>query len=276
VTGSPAPASSARPRLVATDLDGTLVHSDGTITARTRAVLAAAEDAGVTVVFVTGRPLRWAREVFEHVGGHGLAIVSNGALVWDVAEDRPRVVRPIDPATGLEVCAALRAAVPDTAYAVETLAGIALEPGFVERHPVPSGARRGPVEQIFDSPAVKLLARHEQLAPQEFWDRAEDVVGDRVEITWSSRSTLLEISAHDVTKASTLGLLCAELGIAAADVVAFGDMPNDLPLLAWAGTSYAMANAHPTVLDAATHVAPPNDDDGVARVLEALLGEPTG
>jgi Cof subfamily protein (haloacid dehalogenase superfamily) len=261
---------------VATDLDGTLVHSDGSITPRTRRALAGAEDAGVTVVFVTGRPLRWAREVFEHVGGHGLAIVSNGALVWDVAGDRPRVVRPIEPDTGLEVCAALRAAVPGTTYAVETLAGIALEPAFVERHPVPPGARRGRVEEIFDSPAVKLLARHEELGPQEFWDRAEDVVGDRVEITWSSRSTLLEISAHDVTKASTLGLLCRELGVEASDVVAFGDMPNDLPLLAWAGTSYAMANAHPTVLDAADRVAPSNDDDGVAQVLEMLLDRPAG
>jgi HAD superfamily hydrolase (TIGR01484 family) len=262
-----------RPRLVATDLDGTLVHSDGSITPRTRAALTAAEDAGTTVVFVTGRPLRWAREVFEHVGGHGLAIVSNGALVWDVAEDRPRVVRPIEPATGLAVCADLRAAVPGTTYAVETLAGIALEPEFVERHPVPPGARRGPVDDVFDAPAVKLLARHEELGPQEFWDRAEAVVGDRVEITWSSRSTLLEMSAHDVTKASTLGLLCAELGIDAADVVAFGDMPNDLPLLAWAGTAYAMANAHPTVLAAAARVAPSNDDDGVAQVLEQLLAD---
>ena len=129
----------------------------------------------------------------------------------------------------------------------------------------------GPVEAIFDAPAIKLLARHEQLGPQDFWDRAEAVVGVRVEITWSSRSTLLEISAHDVTKASTLGLLCAELGIDPADVVAFGDMPNDLPLLAWAGTSYAMANAHPTVLEAAARVAPANDDDGVAQVLEQLL-----
>jgi Cof subfamily protein (haloacid dehalogenase superfamily) len=257
--------------VVATDLDGTLVHSDGSLTARTRAVLAAAEDAGVTVVFVTGRPLRWAREVFEHVGGHGLAIVSNGALVWDVAADRPRVVRPIEPVTGLEVCADLRAAVPGTTYAVETLDGIALEPSFLERHPVPDGARRGPVEEIFHAPAVKLLARHEELGSQEFWDRAEAVVGDRVEITWSSRTTLLEMSAHDVTKASTLGLLCAELGVGPGDVVAFGDMPNDLPMLAWAGTSYAMANAHPTVRAAAAHVAPSNDDDGVAQVLEELL-----
>ena len=90
-------------------------------------------------------------------------------------------------------------------------------------------------------------------------------------ITWSSASSLLEISAPGVTKASTLALVCAELGVGAADVVAFGDMPNDLPLLTWAGTSYAMTNAHPTVLEVADHVAPANDEDGVARVLVGLL-----
>jgi hydroxymethylpyrimidine pyrophosphatase-like HAD family hydrolase len=262
----------AQIRLVATDLDGTLVRSDGTISARTRATLVAAEERGVAVVFVTGRPLRWAEEVFELVGGHGLAIVSNGAIVWDVAAAAPQLVRPIPVEVGLEACRRLREQVPGASYAVETLAGIALEPAFVERHPVPDASRRGPIGVIFDAPAVKLLARHEDLSPQEFWDRAEDAVGDLVTITWSSASALLEISAAGVTKASTLELLCAERGIRAAEVVAFGDMPNDIPMLAWAGTSYAMADAHETVRAAAGHVAPGNDDDGVARVLERLLG----
>lgn len=258
-------------RLVATDLDGTLVHSDGSVTPRTCAALVAAEEAGIEVVFVTGRPLRWAEEVFEHVGGHGLAIVSNGALVWDVARADVHLIRPIEPATGIEIARRIRAAVPDAHFAVETLAGIALEPGFLERHAVPDGSARGPIEQIFADPAVKLLARHEELGWEEFWARAADAVDDLAEITWSSSSTLLEISAAGVTKASTLALLCAQRGIEAAEVLALGDMPNDLPMLAWAGTSYAMANAHPSVRAAAAHVAPANDDDGVAQVLESLL-----
>ncbi len=258
-------------KLVATDLDGTLVRSDGTVSPYTVDVLAKVEAAGVPVVFVTGRPLRWTEEVFEHVGEHGLAVVSNGALVWDVARHRPRLERPIDPALGLEVCALMRAAIPGSVFAVETLDGIGLEDEFLERHPVPDGARRAPVAELFDRPALKLLARHEELSPQDFWDAAEDVVQGRLVITWSSTTALLEISAPGVTKASTLELLCAELGVSAAEVVAFGDMPNDLAMLAWAGTSYAMANAHPTVLEAATHTAPTNDEDGVARVLAGLL-----
>jgi HAD superfamily hydrolase (TIGR01484 family) len=263
-------------RLVASDLDGTLVHSDGSVTVRTRAALHAAEDAGIDVVFVTGRPLRWADEVFELVGGHGHAIISNGALVWDVARSAVHLLRAIEPVVGVEVAVSLRAAVPGTRFAVETLEGIALEPEFLERHPVPDGSPRGPVELIFATPAVKLLARHEELEPQEFWARAEDAVGKLVEITWSSATSLLEISAAGVTKASTLELFCAERGIRADEVLAFGDMPNDLPMLAWAGTSYAMANAHPTVLELAEHVAPPNDEDGVAQVIEALLDSRRG
>lgn len=260
-----------RPKLVATDLDGTLVRSDGSVSPYTADVLARVEALGVPVVFVTGRPLRWTEEVFEHVGEHGLAVVSNGALVWDVARHRPQLERPIEPALGLEACDLLRAALPGTSYAVETLDGIGLEPGFLERHAVPEGARRAPVAELFDQPALKLLARHEQLAPQEFWDLAEQAIGDRLVITWSSSTSLLEISAPGVTKASTLALVCADLGLAAADVLAFGDMPNDLPMLSWAGTAYAMENAHPTVREVAHHVAPPNDEDGVARVLAGVF-----
>ena len=260
-----------RVRLVATDLDGTLVHSDGSITPRTHEALLAAEAAGIEVVFVTGRPLRWAEEVFDHVGGHGLAIVSNGALVWDVAGDAVRSTRTIDPVVGLEVCRLIRETVPGSHFAVERLPGIALEPGFLERNAIPDDARRGPLEEIFDGPALKLLARHEQISPQEFWDRAEAAVGDRVVVTWSSGSAMLEMSAAGVTKATTLALLCAERRIAPEEVLAIGDMPNDIALLEWAGTSYAMGNAHPTVQAVADHVAPSNDDDGVARVIEDLL-----
>ena len=72
-------------------------------------------------------------------------------------------------------------------------------------------------------------------------------------------------------KATTLARLCAERGIAAEEVVAFGDMPNDLPMLAWAGTAYAVANAHPDVLAAVDRRTASNDDDGVALVVESLL-----
>ena len=260
------------PRLVATDLDGTLVRSDGSVSAYTREVIAAVEERGVPVVFVTGRPLRWAEEVFEHVGDHGLAVVSNGALVWDVARDDVDLTRAVPVADGIDACRLIREAVPGTSFAVETLAGIALEDAFLERHPVPDGSRRGSLEEIFTGPALKVLARHEVLEPQDFWDRAAAAAAGRLEITWSSASSLLEMSAPGVTKASTLAVLCERMGVDRADVLAFGDMPNDLPMLQWAGTAYAMANAHPTVRAVTPHVAPSHDEDGVASVLAGVFG----
>ncbi|GGF48006.1 hydrolase [Marmoricola endophyticus] len=258
-------------RLLATDLDGTLLGSDGALSARTSDALAAADAAGLTVVFVTGRPIRWAEEVFEHVGPHGVAIVSNGAVVYDVAAGAVRATRAIDPVVGLEVVSLIRAAVPGTGFAVEQVGGISFEADFLHDHPVPDGARSGTVEEIFDGPAVKLLARHESVDAQEFWRRAEDAVGDRVVVTWSSSTALLEISAAGVTKATTLAQLCESLGLAREEVAAIGDMPNDIAMLQWAGTSYAMGNAHDSVRAVADHLAPTNDEDGVAQVVEGLL-----
>jgi Cof subfamily protein (haloacid dehalogenase superfamily) len=265
------------PLLVATDLDGTLVHSDGTVTDRTRRVLVALEERGVPVVFVTGRPLRWAMELFEYVGEIGLAVVSNGAMVWDVRRDRSALVRPFETGHGLEICRRIRQAVPGTSFALESVHGMALEPAYLERYPVPEGTPRGPIDQLVANPGirgsvVKILARHEEVIHQDFWDAARDVVGDLAEVTWSlADQSFLEISPRGVTKASTLALLCADLGISARQVVAFGDMPNDLTMLGWAGTAYAVANAHPSVR-AIAQPALTNDQDGVAKVLSEIYG----
>lgn len=269
-----APRRASRPRLVATDLDGTLVRSDGSISPYTAQVLAAVEALGVPVVFVTGRPLRWTEVVFEHVGGHGLAVVSNGALVWDVAAHEPRLERPIEPEVALGVARELRAALPQLRFAVETVAGWSMEPDYA-RHEADAehkfGAlREAPLEELLEQPVLKLLARLDDADPDELVAAAAQVVGDRVNVTHSS-FPLLEISAAAVTKASTLALLCADVGIDASEVIAFGDMPNDLQMLTWAGTSYAMADAHPSVVAAADHVAPGHDEDGVAQVLAGVF-----
>jgi HAD superfamily hydrolase (TIGR01484 family) len=259
-------------RLVATDLDGTLLHTDGTVTARTRDVLTAVERRGITVVFVTGRPIRWMDDLWEHVGGHGLAIVSNGGILYDVHARAVRTARTIPVDDALAAAAILREAVPGTTFAVELLDGFGKEPEFMPRLPPPADLSVGPLEDVLDDTAVKLLARHDDMEPERFWAEVESHVGHLMTTTWSSVGALVEMSAAGVSKASTLEMLCLDRDIAAAEVVAFGDMPNDLPMLAWAGTSYAMANAHPTVQELADHVAPSNEDDGVAAVLEELFG----
>ena len=260
------------PRLVATDLDGTLLHTDGTVTDRTRGVLGALEDRGVTVVFVTGRPVRWMESLWHHVGDHGLAICSNGGIVYDVPGRRVAQARTIPREVGLEVAELIRAAVPGSTFAVERSDGFGREPGFNPRGETLRGfePQVAPLPDLFGS-VVKLLARHEQLAPEDYWARVEKAVGHAVTTTWSSTGALVEMSAAGVTKASTLELLCAELGLGPEDVVAFGDMPNDVAMLQWAGTAYAMENAHPLARAAADRLAPRNDEDGVAQVLEELF-----
>ncbi|HYO38755.1 MAG TPA: Cof-type HAD-IIB family hydrolase [Nocardioidaceae bacterium] len=269
---APNPAPGTDIRLVATDLDGTLLHTDGTVTERTRAALTAVQSLGVTVVFVTGRPIRWMRDLWQHVGDHGLAVCSNGGIVYDVHARAVRTARPIPLRTGLEVAEALRSALPGTTFGLEQVDGFASEPAFRTRVAEPDALTVGPLEQVFGDGTVKILARHQDMDPETFWARTEAAVGDRVTTTWSSLGALVEISAAGVTKASTLAMMCDERGIDARQVVAFGDMPNDLAMLEWAGTAYAMANAHPTVLALAGRTAPPNEHDGVATVLEELFG----
>ena len=133
------------------------------------------------------------------------------------------------------------------------------------------GIRVGSLDELVSDDVVKLLVRHGTLDPDGLLEAAREVAGELAELTHSSLSGLLEISATGVTKAATLARIADRRGIAAEDVVAFGDMPNDLPMLAWAGRGYAMANAHPDVLAATEHVAPSNDEDGVAQVVERLL-----
>ncbi|MFG2498307.1 Cof-type HAD-IIB family hydrolase [Streptomyces sp. NPDC048441] len=273
-------------RLIATDLDGTLLRDDKTVSDRTVAALAAAEEAGIEVFFVTGRPARWMDVVSDHVHGHGLAICGNGAAVVDLhgGADGHRFVklRELRRAAALDVVHLLRAAAPGTSFAVERSGGLHHEPTYPPLHLEP-GESVALAEKLLaedsdvaDQPILKVLAYHPELAPDDFLVVARAAVLDRAEITRSSPSALLEISGPGVSKASTLELCCAERGITPAEVVAFGDMPNDIEMLTWAGTSYAMGNAHPDVLAAASGCTVANNEDGVAVVIEQILSEQQG
>jgi Cof subfamily protein (haloacid dehalogenase superfamily) len=262
----------ARVGLVATDLDGTLVRSDGTISARTRAALAAAEEVGIAVALVTGRPPRWMRPVAEATGHHGVAVCANGALLYDLHTERIVASTLLSPAELRAVVDRLRAEVPDLAFAVEYGPDFGHEPAYVHGWEIGDvDVRVAGTETLTDRPAVKLLARHPTMSCDELLEVGTAVLGADVVVTASSTDALLEIAAAGVTKATGLASLAERAGVPAAGVVAFGDMPNDLPMLAWAGHSVGVANAHPSVLAAVDEVAPSNDDDGVAVVLERLV-----
>ncbi|MFF7827494.1 Cof-type HAD-IIB family hydrolase [Streptomyces rochei] len=277
------PAAVLRPRLIATDLDGTLLRDDKSVSPRTVAALAAAEKAGIEVFFVTGRPARWMDVVSAHVHGHGLAICGNGAAVVDLhggpGAHRFVKVRELAPENAQDAVRLLREAAPGTVYAVEQTYGFHQEPAYPKLHMevpddlLPAEEILAPGGRAATEPILKILAFHPELDPDGFLAVARLAIGDRANVTRSSPSALLEISGPDVSKASTLALCCAERGISREEVVAFGDMPNDVEMLTWAGRSYAMGNAHPDVIAAASGRTVANNDDGVAVVIERILAE---
>jgi hypothetical protein len=260
------------PRVVAIDLDGTIVRSDSTISDRTRAALSAARAAGALVVVVTGRPPRWLKGIAESTALSGLAICANGALVVELDPIAIVESTPIDPAAVTTVIKALRAAIDGIGFGVETIDGDFVHEAIY--HPAWAPEKSHIVDDLLiteTAPVAKMLARHEGYTSDDLLAAARRALPDGVaSATHSSINGLLEINGYGVTKASTLARFLAGRGFTASDVIAFGDMPNDVEMLAWAGHSVAVANAHAEVLAVVDEVTASNDDDGVAIVLERL------
>lgn len=268
-------------RLVATDLDGTLLRSDGTVSDRTRAAIKAAVDAGLVVAFVTGRPPRWLDDVIDQTGHVGVAVGANGAVLYDMSDQRVLSLHSLATELMVELATELRSRFPEVQFAVEYGHGFAAEPGYVhdwqinprydrQGRPIPPPLI-GDLATIAARPGVKLLAKDRGVDVDEFLVEASVLVGDRATVTHSSSVGLLEIAAAGVTKATGLAELAVGHNIDQQEVLAVGDMPNDVPMLRWAAHSYAVANAHPAAIEAADNVIGSNDDDAVASLIETLL-----
>lgn len=260
-------------RLIATDLDGTLLREDGGISPRTRAAISGAREAGLTVVFVTARPPRDVQAIADHLGITGMAVCSNGAIVQDLATGETHRHVRLCSDLARDLVAGLRLAEPGVSFATEHGHRIGQEPGFpdffadtVHHHP----RWIDQAESLCAEVLTKLLIHHHDHAAEALMDRVRRHTGDRAEVIWSG-GPFIEIAPPGVSKGAGLAAFCELLGVTAAQVIAFGDMPNDLPMLAWAGRGVAVANAHRDVLAAADEITAANDDDGVARVIETLL-----
>jgi Cof subfamily protein (haloacid dehalogenase superfamily) len=264
-------------RLVATDIDGTLLRTDGTLSPRTADVLSALP---VPAVLVTGRPVRWLRQLYDQMAEPLAAICANGAVVYDPDTDEVLRAAPLSVDLLLDVTKRLREAVPDVTLAVEVEDGRSFwyERGWPMTWEGEHNAVRvlATPEQLTSVPAVKLLARSATSAPDAFYELVSRTLGDAAVATHSSSSALVEISAAGVTKAAGLAWLCEREGIPQDRVLAFGDMPNDVPMMAWAGRSVAMANAHPAVREVADEVTLSNDEDGVAAYLASTYDIASG
>jgi Cof subfamily protein (haloacid dehalogenase superfamily) len=266
-------------RAIATDLDGTLLRTDKSVSPRTRDAVLAAEDAGMLVVIATGRPPRWIAPVVDQLGDRGLVVCANGASVYDPARHELVERTDLDPDVVRSIVDDVAVRFPDALFGVEQGFEFAVDEAIEHRHGdlrlmeswrLP-GIRIGPIRSFLDRPVTKLIIRFPDDTPPGSPDAVAAVVGERALVTHSTSETFLELSHPDVHKAATVERLLLEAGVAPAEVVAFGDMPNDRELIEWAGLGVAVANAHPKLKAVADEVTASNDDDGVAQVIERIL-----
>ncbi|MEY4469274.1 MAG: hypothetical protein RLZZ87_598 [Actinomycetota bacterium] len=271
------PVSGLRPKLIATDLDGTIVTHDGAISDRTVKAFTKARDLGVEVFFVTGRPPRWMPEIREAFG-FGSAICGNGAMLYDLMGDKVLEEWLIEIPEQFETVTRLRRSIPEVSFAVESHNYFHREKAYIPRWDVGlDNVGVHAIEEIIKAPALKMLARCSQqnLSSDEMLAIASKELDGLVTVTHSNpHDSLLEISALGVSKGATLARMAERLGITADECVTFGDNPNDFSMLAWAGRSYAMASGHPDGAKYAKSIAGPCEDDGVAIAIEALLDLP--
>ena len=272
-----------RPHLVASDLDGTLLRSDGSVSARTGEVWSALAGAGVETVVVTARPPRWLHHLSDIVGGtrdaHSVAICGNGAFVYDVADRVVLESHGFEPGVARGLVGDLLREFPNAGAAVETDRGMYRTRAYPDQHVGEPGHDTGvgdvtdcELAELPDDLVVgKILIRDEAWSDDAFVADVTQCLGERGVLAYSGAGGLAEISAPGVTKAVRLEAWCLERGIGREEVWAFGDMPNDLPMLDWAGRGVAVANAHEDVLAAADDRCAANDEDGVAEYLARRL-----
>ena len=264
-------------RLIASDLDGTLLSPDGTVSRENREAILAAAEHGIIVMAATGRPARWLEVLADVEALHPVVVASNGAALYDLAEQRVVGMESLPADVVGVVLDELRADIPGTRFAIEHGLSFGVDEAYEIDAAVGSNwVTRGPVESLMArEPFVKLLVQHGELSADALAHRAAEVIGDRLTVTHSAASHvgLIEVSAAGVTKASGLAERCAALGIDRSEVAAFGDMPNDSEMLAWAGHPHVMGNAHRDLLSAGVRVIGTNAESSVGRTIRTFLGD---
>ena len=271
-----------RPKLVAFDLDGTLLRRDKTISPRNRAAVAGLVEKGVKVVLCTGRPPRTAQVFAEQLALVDLGIVYNGGAVYNFAENRALVRFDFPGEVARQAVQKMRAEHPGVMCGLETSYGWFVDTkrydltrreltqqltqqGAVPYESEPDGV--GNALDFIRDEVTKLLFWHAGETPEAL---NEALRGLPLHGTWSMPG-LLEIVGPEVNKRTALKRVAEDMGFTAQDVAAFGDQHNDREMLAWAGFGVAMGNADEDVRALADWVAGDADEDGVAAVVETWL-----
>ncbi|WP_266385727.1 HAD family hydrolase [Streptomyces canus] len=260
-------------RLIATDLDGTLLRSDESVSQRTRDALAAATAAGAVHIVVTGRGARWTRHVLDDLGYDGLAVCAQGAQVYHAGEHRLLTSVTLDRQLAGVALAKIEAEVGPLYLAAsrDGLDGdVMVGPGYAVTGALPSTPFTD-ASDLWAAPLNKIYIQHPELSDDELAQAAVRAAGGFVSVAMAGQG-IVELLPLGLSKATGLSLAARRLGVKAADTIAFGDMPNDLPMFAWASYGVAMADAHEELKAVADEVTSSNEEDGIAVVLERLLG----
>jgi Cof subfamily protein (haloacid dehalogenase superfamily) len=269
--------SGRRPKLIGTDLDGTIVAHYGFISERTKIAFAAAHKAGIHIYFVTGRPIRWMVEIKNNFD-FGLGICANGAMLYDFINENVLEEWLFPVHDQLETVKRLRKAMPPICFAIEVDTDFHREKKYVPRWDIGvDNVGVEVIEEAINKPALKMLARcvGGEYSSDEMLKIASEELSDIATVTHSnSTDSLLEISAFGVSKGATLAKIAARHGLTSADCVTFGDNPNDFSMLSWADRSWAMIDGHPDLMKYAKFQTDAHQEDGVAKVIERLLELP--
>ncbi|MDN0199382.1 HAD family hydrolase [Streptomyces sp. S.PNR 29] len=260
-------------KLIATDLDGTLLRSDDSVSQRTREALAAATAAGAAHIVVTGRAVPWTRHVLDDLGYDGLAVCGQGAQVYHAGEHRLLTSVTLDRQLAGVALAKIEAEVGPLFLAAsrDGLDGeVLVGPGY-EAHGSLPATPFADASDLWSAPLNKIYIQHPTLSDDELAEAATQAAGGFVTVTIAGAG-IVELLPLGLSKATGLSLAARRLKLKATDTIAFGDMPNDIPMFAWASRGIAMANAHPELRAVADEVTSSNDEDGIAVLLERLLG----
>ncbi|QDZ43361.1 HAD family hydrolase [Corynebacterium sp. sy039] len=270
----------AAPRFIVSDIDGTFLGENARVAPRTRAVVERATSQGTHFALATGRPHRWLLEVVEQLSQKPLCVLSNGAVIYDSAHDHIVHAHELTPEAMSHVYSiATEVFTPlgGINIACERAGQSAYDPVdslFISDHRYSDligkeGFGIAAPDEVIARPAVKMLLLNPELKAADMYAAlAPHIDSTRVHMTYSMDKGLLEFTAPGVTKATGVRYLAQQYGVAQHEIIAFGDMPNDIEMLSWVGHGVAMGNARPEVKEVAQEIAPPHTDDGVAQVLE--------
>ncbi|MFD9941092.1 HAD family hydrolase [Nonomuraea sp. NPDC059023] len=258
----------SRLRVVATDLDRTLLRSDGSLSPATVGTLRAVAAAGLDIVYVTARHLSALRRVSDEVGLVSAGICCGGAITYALPSCEISGQQVLDAETIHTIADRITAAAPRTSFGWVTAEAAEVEHDYPDRLSTVRVRRAG--EGRVAGPVFKLFARNPWMDPARFDAAVAASVAGLAEVSHRFDG-FADIVAPGVDKTSALRRWCADRGVRAGQVVAFGDSAADLGMLRWAGVGVAVQNAEQDVLRAADAITGACDADGVAAWLAGNL-----